>query len=298
MVILEEKPYKLQNAAVCIGKFDGLHSGHRLLIDSIRACSGLKKVLFTFSFENVSSIYSPEEKKMLAGQLGMDIYIDCPFGKELSHMSPEDFLKDILVDECSAKVISVGEDFRFGYKRRGDVELLKKYSESYGYKLNVFPKKKMFGEEVSSTAIRKELKEGAVERVNAFLGQPYFIYGRVCRGNHLGGTINMPTANLMPPADKILPPFGVYASRVYVEGKAYTGVTNIGTKPTVPGENPVGVETFIMDFDSDIYGKKICVELYAFLRAERKFPDMEALRAQMEEDKKCACRYFHRECGK
>lgn len=292
MIILEEKPYKLQNTAVCIGKFDGLHSGHRLLIDSIRECRGLKKVLFTFSFGDVSNIYSPDEKKMLAGQLGMDVYIDCPFREELSRMSPEHFLKEILVDECGAKVISVGEDFRFGYKRKGDVELLRKYSSIYGYELNVFPKKKVFGEEVSSTRIRQELKEGAIERVNAFLGQPYFIYGKVRHGNRLGGTLNMPTANLIPPADKILPSFGVYASRVYVDGESFTGVTNIGTKPTVPGENPVGAETYIMDFDSDLYGKDIYVELHAFLRDERKFPDMEALRAQMEEDKKHACNFF------
>lgn len=292
-MILEKRPFKLEDTAVCIGKFDGLHSGHRLLIDSICQYDKLRKVLFTFSFGDVPGIYSSSEKRYLAEKLGIDIYIDCPFSEELSHMSPQTFLETVLIDECGAKIISVGEDFRFGYKRKGDVELLRKYSARYGYGLNVFPKKRMYGDVVSSTRIRNELKNGSIQRVNALLGYPYLIYGKVCHGNQIGRKkFHMPTANQELPPDKLLPPFGVYASRIRVDGEVYHGVTNIGVKPTIPGVVHTGAETYIMEFDSDIYDKEICVELCAFLRSEKKFPDMDALMAQMKEDKKDAYLFF------
>lgn len=292
MKFLENRPFQLNDTAVCIGKFDGLHSGHRLLVDSLHKYEQLQKVLFTFSFGEAENIYSEEEKRFLAGKLGMDVYIDCPFNEELCHMSPQVFLEDILIRQCGARVISVGEDFRFGYERSGDVNFLREQSGTYGYELNVFPKKKLFGDVVSSTRIRRELKTGTIEMVNRLLGQPYFIYGTVQHGNQIGRTLNMPTANLLPPQDKILPEFGVYASKVWMDGVAYTGVTNIGIKPTIPGADRAGVETYIMDFNSDIYGKEICVELYAFLRGEKKFSGLEALKAQMEDDKKNAYLFF------
>lgn len=295
MIVLEDMPYQLKNTAVCIGKFDGLHSGHRLLTDSIQSYQNKTKVLFTFSFPGAENIYDSEEKRYLAEQLGIDVYIDCPFDQTLSQMTPEAFLEQILIRQCGAEVISVGEDFRFGYERRGDVSFLRRNSEKYGYELNVFPKKEMYGEVVSSTGIREQLRQGNIEIVNCLLGQPYFIYGTVCQGNRIGGReLHMPTANQIPSPEKILPPFGVYASRVRWENKCYDGVTNIGIKPTIPGENQAGVETFIMDFDSGLYGQKICVELYAFLRSEQKFSSLDELRLQMEEDKRNASLFFRK----
>ncbi len=292
MRILEYGPYKLNNTAVCIGKFDGLHSGHQLLLDSIRESVDLTKVLFTFRFSDSKHIYSSEEKRYLAEKLGIEVYIDRPFDEELSHMKPQAFLEDILIRQCGAKVISVGEDFRFGYKRQGDVAFLKKYSSVYGYELKVFPKKKMCGEPVSSTRIREKLEKGSIETVNQLLGHPYFIYGEVCRGNQIGRTIQMPTVNQLPEQEKLLPPYGVYASRIHTQYGEYIGVTNVGVKPTIPGENRVGVETYIMDFDREIYGEMICVELFAFLRGERKFSGLDTLKIQLEEDKKNAYLFF------
>lgn len=289
---LEHRPFQLKDSAVCIGKFDGLHSGHRLLVDSLHKYEQFQKVLFTFSFGEAETIYSEEEKRFLAEKLGIDVYINCPFSEEICHMSPKEFLEDILIRQCGARAISVGEDFRFGFERSGDVAFLREQRSTYGYELNVFPKKKLLGDVVSSTRIRQELKKGTIERVNRLLGEPYFIRGTVRHGNQIGRTLNMPTANLVPPREKILPAFGVYASKVWMDGVAYTGVTNIGIKPTIPGENQAGVETFIMDFDLDIYGKELCVELYAFLRGEKKFSGLEALKAQMEDDKKNAYLFF------
>lgn len=292
MKILEHGPYKLNNTAVCIGKFDGLHSGHRLLLDSIRESKDLTRVLFTFRFSGSKHIYSSLEKRYLAEKLGIEAYIDQPFDESLSHMDPKAFLEHILIRQCGARVISVGEDFRFGYKRQGDVAFLQKYSSLYGYELKVFPKKKMFGEPVSSTRIREELENGNIGTVNSLLGHPYFIYGEVCRGNQIGRTIQMPTVNQVPEPEKILPPYGVYASRIHTQYGEYMGVTNLGVKPTIPGKSRVGAETYIMDFDREIYGEMICVELFAFLRGEQRFSGLDTLKIQLEEDKKNACLFF------
>lgn len=291
MIVLEKGPYRLENTAVCIGKFDGLHSGHRMLIEAVRKCRNETKVLFTFSFPNAAYIYSREEKRYLAESLGLDVYIDCPFDEKLSHMEPETFLKKVLIDECGARAIVVGEDFRFGYRRSGDVDFLRSRSGTDGFSLHVCPQKKAFGEVVSSTLIRERLREGDMDMVNKLLGQPYFIYGTVCHGNRVGSTkLHMPTANQLLPPEKILPPFGAYVSRVRVGGRCYTGITNIGNKPTIPGENQTGAETHIIGLDADLYGTSLCVELHEFLRKEQKFSDLDALRRQLEEDKRQAVR--------
>lgn len=293
MIILEKGPYRLENTAVCIGKFDGLHSGHRMLLEAVRACRRETRVLFTFSFPNLPSIYSKEEKRYLAEMLGMDVYIDCPFDERISHMSPEAFLNDVIIGECGAGTVVVGEDFRFGYQRGGDVDFLRKRSKTYGFSLEVCPQKRVFGEVVSSTRIRERLREGDMDMVNRLLGQPYFVYGTVCHGNRVGSTqLHMPTANQLPSPEKILPPFGAYASRIRFEGRTYTGITNIGVRPTVSGENRVGAETHIIGLDADLYGISLCVELHTFLRKERKFPGLDALRRQLEEDRRQAVRLF------
>ncbi len=292
MMILEKGPYQLSDTAVCIGKFDGLHSGHQLLVEAVKNSTCKTKVLFTFSFETPEHIYSTEEKKYLAQQMGIDVYIACPFDNTLTHMSPLEFLERILIQQCGAKEICVGEDFRFGFERKGDVAFLAKHQETYGYKLRVFEKKKLAGECISSTRIRKVLKEGSIDEVNSLLGRPYMIYGTVHHGNQIGRTLNMPTANQIPSEGKVLPAFGVYASRVHIGERSYIGVTNLGIKPTIPGENKIGVETYIMDFDEDIYGQEIGVELHTFIRGEKKFSDLEALKAQMELDKRQASQFF------
>nr|MBP3598292.1 bifunctional riboflavin kinase/FAD synthetase [Eubacterium sp.] len=292
MIVLEKGPYQLSDTAVCIGKFDGLHSGHQLLIDAVRNSTCKTKVMFTFTFETAEHIYSTEEKKYLAEQMGIDVYIACPFDQALTHMSPLEFLENILIRQCGAKEICVGEDFRFGFERKGDVAFLAKHQQTYGYRLRVFEKKKMAGECVSSTRIRKELKEGSLCDVNELLGRPYMVYGEVQHGNQIGRTLNMPTANQIPSSGKVLPAFGVYASRVYIGERNFIGVTNVGMKPTIPGESKIGVETYIMNFDEDIYGQKICVELHRFLRGEKKFSSLEELEAEMKADKDKAFYFF------
>ena len=165
-------------------------------------------------------------------------------------------------------------------------------SEKAGIVCIVVPKKKMYDEIISSTRIRKCLGDGSLSLANELLGAPYMVMGEVVHGNKIGRTLDMPTANQIPEGRKILPPFGVYASRVCVEGEYYFGVTNLGVKPTIPGENQIGVETCLLQFEGDLYGKKIQVELCEFIRGERKFANLEQLMHQMEADKKNAGLFF------
>lgn len=165
-------------------------------------------------------------------------------------------------------------------------------AEEAGITCIVVKKKKMYNEIISSTRIREALAKGNLTLANELLGMPYMVQGEVIHGNEIGRTLDMPTANQIPDARKILPPFGVYASKVSVDGMEYYGVTNLGVKPTIPGENQVGVETCLLQFDGDLYGKIIQVEFCSFLRGERKFAGLEQLMHQMEADKKNAGLFF------
>ena len=286
--------FKYKNSAVTLGKFDGLHLGHQQLIDIVISYKkqGLKVVMFSFllhpgnlfSDKEFELIYTEEEKLARLNRCGVDVLISYPFTEETRSMEPEDFIKQILVDKLDAKIIVVGNDFRFGIHRKGDVKLLQKYEDTYGYKVIDCEKKKWKNEVISSSLIRKALKEGNMEAVNAMLGQPYTIRGEVVHGRRIGRTIGMPTTNLIPSTSKLLPPCGVYASKTLIGDKYHDGVTNIGYKPTVGEEEYIGVETFIFDFEDDLYGKMIEVELFYYMRPELKFGSLEELVIKMRED--------------
>lgn len=292
MDVINKRPYQLKNSAVCIGKFDGLHRGHQSLIEEISHFSGYNKVLFTFAFPGVPYILSPEEKRTKAEKLGIDTYVECPFDEALKEMTPKEFFEEILVRQCDAGVICVGDDFHFGKDRAGNVDILQNLAKEAGITCIVVKKKKMYDEIISSTRIREALVKGDLSLANELLGMPYMVQGEVVHGNEIGRTLDMPTANQIPDARKILPPFGVYASKVVFEGKQYYGVTNLGVKPTIPGENQAGAETCLLHFKGNLYGKNLQVELCRFLRGERKFAGLEQLMHQMEADKKNAGLFF------
>ena len=249
-------------------------------------------MLFTFAFPKAPYILSPEEKRTKAEKLGIDTYVECPFDEALKEMTPKEFFEEILVRQCDARVICVGDDFHFGKDRAGNVDILQKLAKEAGITCIVVKKKKMYDEIISSTRIREALVKGDLSLANELLGMPYMVQGEVVHGNEIGRTLDMPTANQISDARKILPPFGVYASKVSFEGKQYYGVTNLGVKPTIPGENLVGAETCLLQFEGDLYGKVIQVELCHFLRGERKFAGLEQLMHQMEADKKNAGLFF------
>jgi riboflavin kinase / FMN adenylyltransferase len=300
--IAGDTSFKIKNSAVTLGKFDGLHLGHQQLINQVVSYKkqGLTAVMFTFmmhpgnlfSDREFELIYTEEEKLARLKRCGIDALVSYPFTEETRTMDPEDFIKEILVEKLDAKVIVVGDDYRFGYQRRGDVKMLKEYEETYGYKVIETERIKWKNEIISSSAIRSALKEGNMEAANTMLGHPYTIRGEVVHGRKIGRTLGMPTTNLIPPSSKLLPPFGVYASKTLIDDVYHPGVTNIGYKPTVGEEEYVGVETYIFDYDNNLYGKMIEVELFDYMRPELKFSSLEELMQKMREDIVVAKKYF------
>ena len=288
-----EDLYITEDTVLSLGKFDGLHRGHKLLMDALseKKQSGLKAAVFTFDIPPSSAagrcdqrvITTNEEKLDLFRQRGVDYLIECPFTPKIMHMEAEDFIREI-VNRLRVKWLVVGTDFHFGHNRRGDFHMLQAYADPLAYQVQVVSKMQYAGRDISSTYIREELEKGRLELANKMLGYPYFIEGTVIQGNRIGRTIGFPTINIQPPPQKLLPPFGVYVSDVQVDGQYYRGITNIGKKPTVHGNHPVGVETFIYDFHRDIYAKKVRVRLLQFVRPEQKFSGLEELKSQLAKD--------------
>ena len=294
--------FNLKNSAVTLGKFDGLHQGHRLLIDEVLSLKskGYTSVMFTFLYhpynlisENeIKLIYTEEEKLQKLKASGLDVLISYPFSQETKNIEPEDFIREILVDKLDAKVIVVGSDFRFGKNRRGNVDMLKSMENKYGFRVISFEKKRWRDTVISSSTIRHELEKGNMEEANAMLGEPFNIHGKVLHGRKIGRTLGMPTTNLTPAQSKLLPPCGVYTSRTIIDGISYPSMTNIGYKPTVGAEKYKGVETYIYDFDKDLYGQEVDVELLSYERPEIKFDSLEDLKRRMDEDLAFGRRYF------
>ena len=282
MIYTTQVPHleKEVRSSVTLGKFDGLHRGHQKLINLIRREQGEKNrsVIFTFDVSPRSYIlHSPpkylltyEERRELAENLGVDILAECPFTEALMHMEPEDFVKEYLAERLHARYLAVGPDFRFGYQRRGTPELLKELGRTYGFRTEIVEKEKYKGRDISSTFVREELEKGHIEEVNQLLGYTYFTKGEIVHGRQLGRTIGIPTANLIPPVIKKLPPNGVYITESLIQGKTYQGITNIGYKPTVK-ENFLGVETYLFSCNADLYGQEAEVRFYRYLRPEIKF---------------------------
>lgn len=287
-----------RDTAVTLGKFDGVHCGHQKLIRRIcgKKQQGLESVVVTvWPDPKAKALLTKGEKKELLKSMGVSWWIDCPFLPQISHMEPEVFIREILVKRLRAKYIAVGSDFRFGYQRKGDWKFLARMQKEMGYELEVVEKETYGGREISSTYVKEALEQGNMELVHELLGYPYTVQGEVLHGRRIGRTLGMPTTNLIPSAGKLLPPNGVYASRTVIgEGFPKTdwpGITNIGYKPTV-GEYFRGVETYLFDFDKDLYGQEIAVQLYAFERPEQKFESMDALKEQMHRDIEFGKEYF------
>lgn len=292
MEILRGIDIKIENSAVSLGKFDGIHLGHRLLLNEILKHSEFVPTVFTFDIDDNASqpgklIYSGREKLVLLEDIGIKRTVLFPFNNETKSMKPEDFIEKVLVEKMDARFICIGTDFRFGKDRRGNAGMLKAYSSKYGYETKIF--NKLLSEDgiISSTLIREKIETGDIQCANKLLGRTYFIEGTVVHGNALGRRLDMPTANIFPKKEKVLLPSGVYASTLVFGKKRYNSVTNIGRKPTVGSDRTV-VETCILDFQKNIYGQNIIVEFHEFLRPEKKFPDIEQLKNQMERDKKHA----------
>lgn len=289
-----------EETVVTIGKFDGRHRGHQKLLSAMLTMKekyGYQTAVFTFSVApadlvqgKVHTVITTNlERRNNLQKIGIDYLVEYPFTRETARIHAEDFVKKILVKQMGAKAIVVGTDCGFGYQRSGNVQLLQELSSACGYRLIVIDKEKDQDRVISSTYIREELDKGNIEKANKLLGEPYSIHGTVVHGNHIGEPVlGFPTANLLPPPEKHLPPFGVYVAQVLIDGRIYGGITNIGRKPTIDaenGENPIGAETFVFDYNGDLYGKEIEVGLLHYVRPERKMSGLEELKEQIRRDK-------------
>lgn len=282
---LEEK------SAVAIGKFDGIHQGHQKLLNCIleQKEQGLKAVVFTFDpppavlFGNASGkeLMTRDEKRTAFSAMGIDVLIEFPLTYKTAAMEPQDFIEEILVSRMRAAYIAAGTDVSFGAKGAGNCMLLKSMGPHCGYELQLIDKVCYNGREISSTYVREAVEKGDMEEAEILLGSPYSVSGKVMHGKQLGRTMGMPTVNLLPERGKLLPPNGVYYSKIRLDGRIYPGITNIGYKPTVSDERQMGAETYIYDFDEEIYGKEITVMLLKFNRPERRFCGKDELKEQI-----------------
>ena len=232
----------------------------------------------------VRQLFTREEKRRAFEKMGVDILVEFPLTADTAATPPEDFVRTILSEDLNAGYIAAGTDVSFGDKGRGDQYLLRNMSKELGFELHLIDKVMLDGQEVSSTRVRNVIADGDMPMAKRLLGDDYSVSGIVEHGAHLGTTIGVPTVNVLPPDNKLLPPFGVYKSVVMVDGKIFKGMTNIGRKPTISEQEKVGVETYIYDFDGDAYGEFIEVELLRFVRPEMKFDSLDMLKAQIQSD--------------
>jgi len=285
----------VKNAVVTIGTFDGVHLGHRKIIERLKEladeCEG-ETVILTF-FPHPRMILHPEdeslklihEKAALLEQLGIDHLIITPFSRDFSNQSPEAYIRDVLVDTIGTKKIVIGYDHRFGKDRAGNFDDLLKLSTTYGYDVVEIPEQDINDVAVSSTLIRDALLNGAIELANNFLGYPFFITGKVGRGDQIGRTIGYPTANIMiEESYKLIPDDGIFSAKVTVGGVSHKGMAYIGSRPTINGITR-NIEVNIFDFDTEIYGEEISMQFFNYVRGDVKFDGLDALKIQLAKDR-------------
>lgn len=282
-------------SAVTFGKFDGLHRGHQKLVERVKAFEkqqGVKSALCAFDMNGRQILMTKEERKERLQDV--DYLVNCPFSDEFRHMEAEEFISKIIKGVFHADYVVVGKDFHFGYGQKGNADFLKEYMNKYDYHAVVVEKERYHGREISSTYIKEVVRDGDMELARTLLGYHYGVNGVVERGERLGRTLGFPTMNVLWPQEKILPPLGVYVSRVSIDGNWYQGITNVGVKPTVSDSGRMLAESYLFDYSGDAYGKKVRVELLKFHRPEIKFQSIEAMKERVKKDIRYGENYFQR----
>jgi len=288
---------KLDFAVVTSGTFDGVHFGHKKILqrlEEITRKNGGESVLLTYwphprlvlyPEQELYLLTSIEEKAELVSQKHVDHLVIIPFTKKFSNLSSEEFIKDILVDRIGTKKLVIGYDHKFGKNRSGSFEELKKDGPIYGFEVEEIPKQMIDNNAVSSTKIRKALIAGEIDIANEFLGRAYCIHGKVIEGDKIGRTMDFPTANIeVTFKHKLIPAEGIYAVKVIIDEVYYKGMLNIGYRPTFGGTQK-RVEVNIFDFYQDIYGNELRIEFYHKIRSEIKFENLGSLKSQLHHDK-------------
>lgn len=286
--------------AITVGTFDGLHKGHRRIIERLKTEAAERRLcttLVTFDphpkvvvrpdlAKQLGLLTTLDEKIELLRETGIDRIVVIPFDKDFSQTPYARFVREVLIDHLGAKAVIVGYDHGFGKNREGDFSKLQALSRAYGFHAEQIGPFDFEGEIISSTMIRNLILAGNVRDVKNYLGRPYILHGRVVKGNNIGQKYNYPTANLnVNDPYKLMPANGVYAVDVVFENRKYKGMLNMGFKPTF-GMNQHTIETHIFDFEGNLYNKYLTVYLKERLRDEKKFESVEALIKQLEIDKK------------
>lgn len=286
--------FKLNNTVVTIGKFDCFHKGHQLLfrIGAEIKADGMKQVIFSF-MNNPSDVVnqavsrhvlSQNERSFHAEKCGADYFIEYPFDDLIRNMSPEEFTEKILIEKLGAKAVVCGDDFRFGKDRVGDSVTLTELGKRFGFDVRVVERLKYRDQYISSSYIKSEVLKGHLDDVKAMLGRPFTMSSPIEHGAHLGTGMGIPTINFKVPADKILPPDGVYATETLLKGDFCPSITNIGVRPTFYKDGERVVETNLLDDSGDYYGENAVVVFHAFIRPEKRFSGAEELTEQIRSD--------------
>ncbi|MCP9767634.1 bifunctional riboflavin kinase/FAD synthetase [Lacihabitans sp. LS3-19] len=285
------------NAIVTTGTFDGVHIGHQLiikrLIEKAKEMGG-ESVLLTFwphprliispNENNLKLLTTIDEKTAILETLDIDHFIVLPFSREFSELSSEKYISEILLDGLGTKAMVIGYDHRFGKNREGGIDYLKKHAERFKIEIEEISRQEIENITISSTKIRNAILDGNIVVANELLGRPYSFSGPVVKGRQLGRTIGFPTANIqIQKKYKLIPKNGVYATFVYLRGQKYSGIMNIGNRPTVEGHGR-SQEVHIFDFSDDIYGETVKIEILDFIREEIKFENVDKLVEQIELD--------------
>ncbi len=292
---LDFNEFDLSPKAVSLGNFDGVHKGHQKLMKENIKISKAKNLtpsvlLFKENTKNILNgereyLTSLEDKIEILKNLGIECFCLLEFSDKFKDLSPYEFIEEILYKKLNTKYVIVGDNYRFGKMAKGDIKTLKKYEEDFAYKTKVVDFELDEGKIINSTDIRQMVREGKIEKANKDLGHPFKMQGKVIKGAQRGRLLNFPTANLKPSFKYVTAKSGVYFTRVNIDRDFYYALTDIGTNPTFENKK-MKIETYIMDFSKDIYGKNISIEFLEYLRPDYKFNSPEELIGQMEKDKK------------
>lgn len=296
---------KTQATAVTIGTFDGVHIGHRKILDRLINTArtlNLRAVVLTFfphprmvlqKDTGIKLLNTLEEKEQILAETGLDCLIVHPFTKEFSRLTATAFVRDVLVQELRVKQVIIGYDHRFGRNRTANIQDLIAFGNTHDFEVEEIPAQEIEDVSVSSTKIRKALEEGDINTANSYLGYEYLLTGTVVHGKGLGRKMNFPTANLQIKEDyKLIPKNGVYVIRAIVDGRTVHGMMNIGFNPTVSGTGQK-IEIHFFNFEEDLYGKKLQVRIMERIREEHKFDSLEGLRDQLVKDKETSLNFIN-----
>jgi riboflavin kinase / FMN adenylyltransferase len=296
---------KNKNTILTLGTFDGIHPGHLKIIDKLVDCSkekGCRNVVITFhphprtvlgTGVDVKMLTTPEERKALLKKHGVENFLTINFTKEFASLTAEQFIYDYLINGIGLNEIIIGHDHHFGKGRSGNVELLKKIGEKENFKVTAVDAFYINDEIVSSTKIRNAISEGNIKKANSLLGRNYSFTGIVVGGDKRGRELGFPTANIqLSSPEKLLPAIGIYAVKVYLGNTQHIGLLSIGNRPTFYNAGELVTEVYIYNFDREIYGEEVTIELVEHLRGEERFKSAEDLINQMNKDKEDGLKIF------